>query len=265
MLHPRQLEFESSREFSFEGIFDEFSEIAKGCDFVIGNFETTFSGFTKVPEQMTPYFCAPDNFAKILKKVGFSHLVLCNNHMVDFGIEGYHRTKKIITNAGMFPIDSKEIFFHKDTNIEIINFTTHFNDESLLSKSSADRYKFKAYAPNVASNIKIAFAHWGGQYNPEPNSEQVKLSKELIKNGYNIIIGSGPHTPHDVVKLDSEKMIAFSLGDFLSAHDKPGSTDIGKIVKIEFLGSYISDIKIYDTNTETKNGKSIIRITDAKF
>jgi len=250
MQHPDQLKYEENNNFNYD-CFSEIKHLLKG-DIVVGNLETTFSGFTGAPEDRERKFNAPDAFAKSLKKAGFTHLVLLNNHTFDGEYEGFERTQKVISQAGMTPLINKSFINVKNQNVELINFTTHFNPSTV---SLANRNKYKDYHYfNSEADIKIAFPHWGGQYNSNPDKEQLKIGKYLKDKGYTVV-GSGPHTPHK-----TEDGIVYSLGDFISAHQKPNTTNIGKIVTIIFNKGIVESIKETKTYTETINGKSTVKI-----
>ena len=256
MLHPDQLEYEMEHNWEFEGIFDEIKPIFKKADAVIGNLETTFSDFKKLPEHRQWTFIAPDEFASALKKAGFTHLTLCNNHMFDGEYFGFERTQQLIRNNKMLPIVNQTYFPVKGQTVEVLNFTTHLNPSGVPSHERT-KYQNYDFLSVKESDIKIAFPHWGGQYNPEPDGEQLKLANYLTKKNYDVI-GAGPHSYHDTIKDD--KLIAYSLGDFLSAHQKPGTTNEGKILSVTFDNGEIKSYKEYKIKTVTTNGKSVIKL-----
>ena len=136
-------------------------------------------------------------------------------------------------------------------------YCTHFNP-STVPLQARDKYKDYKFFDSDA-DLKIAFAHWGGQYSPEPEKEQINIGNYLNDKGYNII-GSGPHTPHQV-EIQNDKMIAYSLGDFLSKHQKPGTTNKGIILNITFENNKVISYKETPIHTETINGSSIIKIS----
>ena len=50
MQHPQQLEYESSKNFSYRGVFDEVQPILDQGDFVVGNLETLLTTNFQQPE-----------------------------------------------------------------------------------------------------------------------------------------------------------------------------------------------------------------------
>ncbi len=254
MLHPDQHKAELNRGYSFNGIFDEVKEIFKGSSIVMGNLETTFGRLEKLPKYRSGLFNAPDEFADALKKAGFTHLTLLNNHTFDSGFAGLERTKLVVKNAGIVPIERHAYDNVKGLNVEFLNFTTHYNS----APSSTERTKYSnSEVVSVPSDLKICMPHWGGQYTPEPNKQQIKMGDDLNLK-WNVV-GSGPHTPHRSI-IKNNRILAYSLGDFLSNHQKPGSTDLGKILKVTFKNNKVQSCTEYETSTVTTNGISTIKI-----
>ncbi len=249
MQHPEQIRAEASRDFSYDGVFDNIQHIFEEADLVVGNFESTFAGLEKLPEDRAGEFVSSDKFAQALRIAGFTHLTMLNNHTFDKGYSGFERTKLIIKNAGMFPI-----FGHVyDNDVEFLNFTTHMN------KDISDLSKYKNYdVLSVPVSLKIALPHWGGQYTKNPINEQRRIAKELNKKDWNVI-GSGPHSVHPTDD-ENDLMIAYSLGDFLSDHQKPGSGNNGKILKVTFSGNKVENYEEFETTTKTTKGLSKIVI-----
>lgn len=262
MLHPRTLEYESTRNFNFKDCFKEVIPLFKKADYVIGNLETTFAGNLEIPKKRSGVFNAPDNFLNILKDIGITHLGNFNNHTFDFGIDGFQRTYKLINDSKITYLPNT----FNDDNANILTYTTHINnledkritipENALLSTMNQDYLACQ-------DKINVAFVHWGGQYLNTPNAEQLDHEKMLLNNNYQLIIGNGNHSPLPTIVKDN-KLIAYCLGDFFSSHDKPNSTDLGKILEVDMIGNKIISVKEYLTKTITDiKGFSQIHITES--
>ena len=250
MQHPEQINYELDHNFSYSGVFDEVLFLFKGADMVLGNLETTISKSIDTDvEDRTWKFKAHPNFLKALLQAGFSHLATENNHMLDFKEDGYKETLKLIKEAGLIPINKN--------SQEILNFTTHINGQDRLS---LEQIKELIKSSNDTSGI--AYIHWGDQYNTKPTNEQIEVAELLREAGYPIIIGSGTHT-YNATVYDGN-LIAYSLGDFLSDHQAPNTTDVGKILVVKTTEDRVTKVKEYYTTTNTDQGKSKIVITDSK-
>ena len=255
MQHPHQLKHESSKNFSYSGVFDEVQPILDQGDFVIGNLETLITNNFVQPEYRSPTFNAPVAFGEALARVGFTHLCCQNNHMYDHGKDGYEENVSLIKKCGIVPIDSRTTVGEMD----IINFSTHFNELGPDRLGNFEISKEIDRLTEPSERLQACFVHWGDQYNPVANTEQIDTNKFLKESGYTLIVGSGPHSVNQTVEEDGI-VTAYSLGDFLSAHQKPGTTNLGKILVVTVSEGRVSNHMEYDTETIETNGKSIITI-----
>ena len=252
MQHPDQLRFEQSRGFSYDGVFDNVKEILSRGDVVIGNLETTVDQDLGEIRDRTGKFKATPDFIKKLKEVGFTHLGVVNNHMFDYGNVGFKNTVRVIQDHGMVPLHG----MYQDDTIDILSFTSHING---VGRLEIEEMKAKI-VPSNNKKLGISFAHWGDQYNIEPTPEQKEIAEYLDRVGYKLVVGSGTHVYNQTI-IEGDSVIAYSLGDFLSDHQKDNTTDIGKILVIDTYDNTIKGIEEYITETKSKGGQSQIIIT----
>jgi len=230
--------------------FENVRSLLKSADICVGNLETIITGENNneiIDGQIK--FSADESLIKVLKNVGFTHLSLINNHSLDYGIAGFQKSQTAV--AKEIKILSKETEISKnDHKINLVNFTTHVNNN--INNEFSDHLMTPDGYSSKAKSINIGYIHWGGQYNPKPDSEQKSLASNLINNGYPIVIGSGPHVNHKVVR-DGESIIAYSLGDFISKHNDDRAKDQGKILIIDFKNDIIDNVMVYTTQTDKNN------------
>lgn len=250
MQHPDQINFELDNNFAYSGVFDEVLYLFTGADMVLGNLETTVTkSIDSEVEDRTGKFKVHPKFLEALLEAGFTHLATENNHMLDYGKDGYEKTLDLIYKSGIIPIN-------KDSE-DILNLTTHINGQDRLSLE-----EIKGLIKPAEGTLSIAYVHWGDQYNTEPTNEQIEVAELLREAGYPIIIGSGTHTYNNTI-FDGH-LIAYSLGDFLSNHQASNTTDVGKILTVTVNEGRVVKAKEYYTTTNTDQGKSKINITDSK-
>lgn len=65
-------------------------------------------------------------------------------------------------------------------------------------------------------DIAIVVAHMGGQYNREPDVNTLYFSELMMNSGVDIISGSHEHVVHRGQFINKSRMIAYSLGNFLT-------------------------------------------------
>ena len=88
-------------------------------------------------------------------------------------------------------------------------------DEKLIA---ADLQRAKDSLPDKI----IVFAHWGDEYQSQPNAYQENIAEVCFRNGADIVIGSHPHVIQKMERFqypDStgrEVMLVYSLGNYIS-------------------------------------------------
>jgi poly-gamma-glutamate capsule biosynthesis protein CapA/YwtB (metallophosphatase superfamily) len=258
MQHQKQIEDSKDKKYDYEKVFKDVKFLFESADIVIGNLETTFSGdFGNKQKNGEVYFSAPDEFAKGLKEAGFTHICITNNHILDHGVPGYQRTIEILEKNDLIVIEGSKIIETEDYKFEVYNFTTHINQEG--PKDLVDNFK-KAYkTAEYGLDFNIAFPHWGGQYTQQETKDQIEMAQELCNMGYEYVIGSGPHVNNQTV-LKDDKIIAYSLGDFLSNHLDNAAKNEGKILSLKLEDNKIVDLREYNTKSQTEDGETIIRL-----
>jgi len=85
----------------------------------------------------------------------------------------------------------------------------------------------------------IVFLHWGEQYQQHPDRRQQEVADYLFSHGVDIIIGSHPHVLqrmeyHPADSLQKERLVVYSLGNFLSNQRKRGR-DGGAMVQLSLV------------------------------
>jgi len=168
-------------------------------------------------------FSFPKYSVDVLKNNNFNLLSLANNHMQDYGINGYNQTQK----------------FLKDNNIDY--FGDYYNKENLYIKKNIKGKDFIFFGfnminkdfekdldenkKNIIEEIKkikeensdafiILFPHWGNEYKIKSNIIQQTFAHELIDSGANLIIGGHPHVTEEY-EIYKGKYIFYSLGNFI--------------------------------------------------
>ena len=252
--------------FDFKKAYRKVEKYFNESDFLIGNLETVLAGKEK---KFTgyPLFNSPDDFAVALKQVGFDLLVTSNNHSLDRGEFGVHRTiDQLIANDLIYigthksrsDRDSIRIVNINGIRIAFLAYTFGTNGipipkgkdflVNLIDKKKIER-DIKS-ARNVGTDLVLIYYHFGDEYKREPSSYQKNIVQFSIDNGADIIIGSHPHVIQPIkyfntknAKLDSG-LVAFSLGNFIS-NQQWRYSDAGIILNIDLEKNiFTNDIRI---------------------
>lgn len=253
MMHTPQIwsgyEYKTDK-FNFDYFFDEVREDITSGDIAIANLETTLAGKEK---RFTgyPLFNAPDEIADALKNAGFDIIVTSNNHSMDRGEEGVLRTIKVLEERGLVNVGTNKsgeenilrILNVKGVKIGFLAYTYGTNGipvkKSYLVNiiDEAKVLKDVSKAKNEV-DVLVVYFHFGNEYQRKPSDFQRELSKKVIEEGADIVIGSHPHVVQSgewiFIKdenLNQKKYVHYSLGNFISAQKFP-YTDEGLMLRV---------------------------------
>lgn len=88
-----------------------------------------------------------------------------------------------------------------------------FGDEEKIRDDIASAKK--------AADLVIVFAHWGTEYEQEPDDFQKKWAQIFLDSGVDIVIGTHPHVLQPVEVLTAQgghsMLIYYSIGNYISA------------------------------------------------
>ena len=211
--------------------------------------EGSFTDFK--PRKLDPNntsFTFDPALAKALKDSGFNIVNLANNHVRDFGKDGFAQSRAYLDKAG---IDYFGDFYNegpalvKNINGLKIAFIGYneFGDPAIAGTLA------KIKDARGSADFVIVYAHWGAEYQTNfwPGS-QVK-GRQFIDAGADAVLGSHPHVVQPI-EIYKGKPIFYSLGNFLFDQIFSDQVRHGLAVKLIFDKDKIE----YDLySTEMKN------------
>lgn len=200
-------------------------------DLVIGNLETPFS-MRKIPwGAKSSYLCSDIDNITILKALGIKAVSLANNHIYDFGKEGFDTTISLLqdSNIEWFGVDGKNYKIeYKNNKIDFEGFccysTNPLNISSLLGKSGINRFNINEVKKIIERNTKkgwlsILSIHSGIEHVNRPSIDQIKASRIFADISPYVWYGHHPHVIQGIEKYKGS-LIAHSLGNFCFAGNK---------------------------------------------
>ena len=221
---------------SGESPFANVSNVTSNVDLLLINFENAATSSNNAVKSDIPLKCDP-KFVDLARANNNTVAALANNHVCDYGIDGMRDTISNLEKANIthFGAGENEDEAHKPVsqvingrNISIFNYMDSNNfaeysyDQIPYANGSSPGYS--AYGSDVAQkqiseakkagNVGIVFMHYGNEYSLSPNSDQTKISHELIDAGADVVIGSHPHVVQGI-EMYNGKPIFYSLGDFI--------------------------------------------------
>lgn len=193
-------------------------------DFVVGNLETPFSAKKQTNGAKSAYICAEPSCVAILKELHLNAVTLANNHMFDYGKEGYELTKMLLDEADIawFGTEGKELLVEKNGNKIVFSGYCCYSSNPLCCVPDGG-YGVNAYDVNaVRSRIRehnedgflnIVAVHAGIEHVNYPSLDHVRAARLLAEECPYVYYGHHPHVIQGVEEYKGA-LIAHSLGNF---------------------------------------------------
>ena len=193
--------------------------------------------------------------AEALRKMGVDLVQMANSYSINRGVSGLATSINAIRGAGMEPLgvyptneafkESKgyTIRIVQGVKIAFVAFTKGMDGMALPPGSEncvnvlytdydnnyqkVDEEKINGILANVRKekpDITIALLHWGSEFNNTISKSQERIVKVMQAGGVDAIIGTHSHYVQQVAfDRETGKVVAYSLGDFMSDAEKAGS------------------------------------------
>jgi poly-gamma-glutamate capsule biosynthesis protein CapA/YwtB (metallophosphatase superfamily) len=266
------------KKYNYDPCFQYVAPYTQAVDLAIGNLELTLAGR---PYKGYPQFSAPDELLLALKKMGLDVLVTANNHCVDRGRNGVERTIRLldslkIPHTGTFKDQKEKQALHplliekNGFRLALLNYTYGTNGlpvtaPNIVNVIKPDEIvKDLVYAKTLSADMIIVFVHWGAEYQSMPSQWQKDLADLFFKNGAQLVIGAHPHVIQPMEwRKDQNKLIAYSLGNFVSGQRKR-YTDGGAMIRLELQKIKTNDNSSTIIDTAGYILQYVQRTTDAQ-
>jgi poly-gamma-glutamate capsule biosynthesis protein CapA/YwtB (metallophosphatase superfamily) len=157
------------------------------------------------------HFAIPTRYANLIKKMGFNVASLNNNHIRDFGWEGYLNTVKVLESQGVkWAGQKKEVaeFWVEGKKICIVAFGFTYPERFYSILNITEAKKIIADLKKKYDIVIVSF-HRGKEgyarttnrmetFLNEKRGNLVSFSRGVIDAGADLVIGHGPHLPRAV-------------------------------------------------------------------
>jgi hypothetical protein len=257
--HPfkKAIGYNYLKKYGYEYPFENIKSILFESDLVIANLETPLLDVANTPK---PSFSFSDSNrfrgkqgvfqhwsdVKIaptyLKKYNITNVSLANNHMLDYGTDGFNQTLESLRGHGIrffgAGYDIKQAGTPFIGTIPVGNHTfklvvisafeyrkgydEDFSFYASSSKGGVNPLSLRRIAKKIMKIRKdndnvyiVAYPHWGGARNYGWKTDtQTRIAYKLIDAGVDIVIGHGPHNLQQIEQYRG-KWIIYSIGNFI--------------------------------------------------
>lgn len=235
-----------AESYQYSHMFKYTEHRLKESDLAVANMEFPVG---ILPYSGYPLFSAPESVIHQAQKSGIDLFLLANNHLFDKGKRGFTSTLDAYEKAGAQytgayrnPEEQETrnpAFYNiKGIRVAFINFTYSTNGMPVPEPCTInlmDSVYVKetiAKAKGMGADIIVCLPHWGEEYMLKPSSQQQRWAKMMLREGADIIIGSHPHVPQSA-EYSSDKILFYSLGNYISNQTIPDYTQLGMMVTIQ--------------------------------
>lgn len=270
--------FDIKQNSDLNNYFSNYKAKIADCDFVIGNLEVPFTRkFKEFKPKSAVLGTSPEN-VNILKLLEITHVNLANNHVGDFGKEGYELTKKVLKKANIefFGIEGIQNFIHYENNKICLNGFCNMNTSPVylhgvdnkkrgINIADADIIENTLAKSHNEGYLNILAFHTGLEHVHLPGKEDLAFCRYLAEKFDYILYGHHPHVVQGYEKHKNSNLF-YSLGNFcfddvysktdsvtplvkMSEANKLGLIPIltienNDVIDVELLWSYLGEDKM---------------------
>ena len=186
-------EYANNKEPSY--FLDKVNNIFKEDDFTIVNLENVLPDqpLTEINKNTEPaywYKSKTDNI-NILTSSSIEGVSISHNHSNDYGPLGKQDTINTINKTNMQYGDYNNIMYFKKNNYVIAVIC-----KGLWIESQANEIVTLIKEAEKKSDYQIVFFHGGQERIHKPEEWKINVTRNLIDNGADLVIGSHPHVLH---------------------------------------------------------------------
>jgi gamma-polyglutamate biosynthesis protein CapA len=165
----------------------------------------------------------PQMVDQVLLKNQMEVVNLGNNHILNFGVDGYGQTLSNLQAAGIEwfgqinlpqssqqPVKLSYIWEKNSFKIALVNF----NQFSGLGIEPVVKEIERLKTEESDLDLILTYPHWGNEYVPTANATIQNWAHQLIDAGAEVVIGAHPHVIQNQEEYQG-KQIYYSLGNFV--------------------------------------------------
>lgn len=175
-------------------------------DFTFTNLECALTSSTE-GDSKSFVFRADPKYVNILTEGNVEFVTLGNNHVLDFGEQGYADTKSALDNAkiGYAGRDEWSVY-ETNSGLKIGVYALSFGTAEQIEAG------ITALKESGAEFI-IAALHWGDEGSYHANDLQYRQGRAAIDAGADFVYGSHPHTLQPIEEYNGG-LICYSMGNW---------------------------------------------------
>ena len=237
-----------------------FVDLFRSAQWVSGNFEGALGSPSDCMSTSRPCFATSESLAPLLREAGFHGLTVENNHAGDLGSAGRKRTRSLLEQESLLPIDfenSPEYVRVGDATMALLAITVVPGADGRVQQIPSAEISEKLRTARQRADLVVVSIHWGVEYQRLPDTTQRAQARWLIQQGADLIVGHHPHVVEAPECIDGHPVF-FSLGNHVFDQVYPPTKE-GLIADCRLSGGRLSCEGI---RTLTERGTAIPSFAD---
>jgi poly-gamma-glutamate synthesis protein (capsule biosynthesis protein) len=208
-------------------LFERIKQYLKG-DIVFANLETplSFRGVPNTNKSCILLFKGNPIVADALKRAGFNILSLANNHIFDYGFEGFKDTIDILNKTSITHVgvgcnleESRLVKIIEVKGVKIGFLAYSYSYHAGLYKPGCAPMTMKVIESDIRKakskvDILVVSFHNGIEFSHYPTLNMRKIAKKAVDSGAHLVLGHHPHTIQGIERYN-KAVIVYSLGNFV--------------------------------------------------
>lgn len=237
-------------------VFNDTLPILQNSDFSMGNLEGAVTNFKDVTPKAYN-FKFDKRVLPSLKAAGFDYLMINNNHIFDYGKQGFLDSLAALKEAGIPTSgvgknyeEASSFYFTKVKNQDIAVISigafpkekTGFDGASVAATETEPGVLWKN--DKIYEDIKslkekgyliIASVHDGYEYNFAASESQIEFAKKLVDSGVDLVLETHAHVLQPIERY-KDGLIVYGLGNFIfpGMEEMAGGTD-SLVLRVGFV------------------------------
>ena len=193
----------------------------------------------RTAEEVLLTFRAPPSYVDILTLGSVEFVTLGNNHVEDYGEQGYADTKATLDAAGIGYAGRDEYtIYETESGLKIGVYAVSFGKVAQIQAGIAA-------LKEAGAEFIIAALHWGDEGAYDVNALQLEQGHAAIDAGADVVYGSHPHTLQPI-EVYNDHYIFYSMGNWsFGGNTNPRDKDT-VIAKLEVTRDVDGSVSVTD-------------------
>ncbi len=246
------------------------AELLAGFDLVVANLESPITAVSEPVVEKGTHLRSEPGSESLLSELSIEVVTLANNHMFDFGREGFASTARVLDTAGTdrvgagFDLAAARRSLIREVGDQSVGFLAYSGAdiETMIAAPDTagcaplDREVMAADLERLRDSVDLAvvLVHWGLMGHELPRPRHFALGADLVDLGADLVIGCHPHVVQGVREVGNG-LVAYSLGDFAfyprsasgRAVNQYRARQTGLILDVEVAGGRVAGYRTHLT------------------